>query len=339
MSKGGFFMSKDCRTSFLQTVSESLIPFYPTDDVDRITHIITKALSGYSLTDTGTELVVYDDENARILKRYCACLLVDGKSKKTVEAYRVTLVKLAECLKKNYTDMDTYDLRYFLACSKDNGNSDRTLENKRANISAFFQWLVLDEVIDKNPCAKIKPIKCTEKVRTAFSQVEIDALRSACKTPKERALIEFLLSSGLRVSELCDVKVSDIDFNSLSVHVRHGKGAKERVTYIDDLTKTHLQRYLMARSEDGVFLFYNKNHDQFASGGVRFVLKTIEKRAKVTNVHPHRFRRTFATNLSKRGMGIQEIQKLLGHANINTTMEYIHTDDSVVHNSYRKYTA
>lgn len=330
---------KDCRTAFLQTINESLISIYPSEEVEVISGIIIKALSSYELTERSTDLIVYDDENARLLKRYCACLLIDGKSKKTVEAYRLTIVKLAECIQKNYTEMDAYDIRYFLACEKDRGNSDRTLENKRANLSAFFQWMTLEELINKNPCFKIKPIKCAEKVRTAFSQVEIDQLRSACKNLKERAIIEFLLASGVRVSELCQMTLADISFDNLSVHVVHGKGAKERVTFIDDLAKTHLQKYLLARSEDGVCLFYNRRHQQINPGGIRSILKTIEKRSGVSNVHPHRFRRTFATNLSKRGMDIQEIRKLMGHSNINTTLAYIHTDDTKIHALYRQYTA
>ena len=330
---------KDCRTAFLQTINESLINIYPSEEVDLVSSIIVKALNSYELTERSTDLVVYDDENTKLLKKYCACLLIDGKSKKTVEAYRHTIMKLDECLRKNFTEMDAYDIRYFLACEKDRGNSDRTLENKRANLSAFFQWLALEELIPKNPCFKIKPIKCTEKVRTAFSPVEIDMLRSACRNLKERAIVEFLLASGVRVSELCQMKITDVDFGNLSVHVVHGKGAKERVTYIDDLAKTHLQKYLLSRTEDGVCLFYNRNHQQINPGGIRAILKKLETRSGVSNVHPHRFRRTFATNLSKRGMDIQEIRKLLGHSNINTTLEYIYTDDSKIHALYKQYTA
>ena len=135
------------------------------------------------------------------------------------------------------------------------------------------------------------------------------------------------------------MKITDVDFGSLSVHVVHGKGVKERVTYIDDLAKTHLQKYLLSRTEDGVCLFYNRNHQQINPGGIRAILKAIESRSGVSNVHPHRFRRTFATNLSKRGMEIQEIRKLLGHSNINTTLEYIYTDDSKIHALYKQYTA
>ncbi len=332
-------MSKDYRMEFLQTINESLITMYPSGEVDVISDIIIKALSSYELSERSTDLVVYDDENTRIFKRYCACLLIDGKSKKTVEAYRHTISKFTEFIGKPYKEIDVYDIRYFLACEKDRGVSDVTLENTRANLSAFFQWMTLEEIISKNPCMKIKPIKCAEKVKTAFTSVDIDMLRSACKKPKERAIIEFLLSSGVRVSELCQMKVGDIDFDSLAVHVVHGKGAKERITYIDDIAKTYLQRYLLARSEDGPYLFYNKGHKPINPGGIRSILKTLENRSSTTNVHPHRFRRTFATNLSKRGMDIQEIRKLLGHSNINTTLEYIYTDDSKIHALYKQYTA
>ena len=333
-------MSKiDLRTEFIQLVNESLITIYSAEETDIISSIITKALNNYELTERSTDLVIYDDENTRLLKRYCACLLIDGKSEKTVHAYRYTILKMDECLRKPFKETDAYDIRYFLACEKERGVADQTLENTRANLSAFFQWLTMEEFISKNPCLRIKPIKCAEKVRLAFSSVEIDKIRSSCKSLKERAIIEFLLSSGVRVSELCQMKLTDVDFETLAVHVVHGKGSKERVTYIDELTKTHLQRYLLAREETGDFLFFNRLHKQINPGGIRSILKTIEKRSGVSNIHPHRFRRTFATNLSRRGMDIQEIRKLLGHSNINTTLAYIHTDDSRIHASYRQFTA
>jgi site-specific recombinase XerD len=199
--------------------------------------------------------------------------------------------------------------------------------------------MVNEEIIPKNPIAQIKPIKCHQEVKKAFSDIEIDALRSACKSLKERALIEFLLSTGARVSEVAEMKVQDVNIETLSVHILHGKGDKERITYTTAVGMKHLLAYIHSRKETGATLFYSKNHEPIRTNGIRFILNNVAKRAGVSNVHPHRFRRTFATNLSKRGMAVQEIQKLMGHANINTTLVYIATDDSMVQASYKKYTA
>lgn len=331
----------DYRTQFLQQVEQILIPFIDNPVlIGIISDKITIALNDYELTERCTEIVPLDSLNEKLIKRYCACLAVDGKSEKTIYQYRRSILRLSDFLNKPFPEMKTYDIRFYLASEKERGVSERSLENTRANLSAFFQWLTVDEIIEKNPMLKIKPIKYVDEIREAFSDVEIDKLRSGCKDDKERALIEFLLSTGVRVDELCKMDVADVDMMSMTVHVRHGKGGKERITYITAVAVERLKKYLRSRKEqDSEYLFCNKNHDRIKSGGVRFILNRIASRAGVANVHPHRFRRTFATGLAKRGMDIREIRKLLGHSNINTTLEYVCTDTEGVKASYRKYIA
>lgn len=327
------------RNKLIKSIESELVGKLQPEQFDLVVATIIKTLNDYEVTDRCTDIVVLDDANERITKRYCGCLMVDGKSEKTIEQYRRSIRKISEFLKKPFPEMDVYDIRYYLACEKERGVSDRTLENTRANLSAFFQWLSLEEMIQKNPCMNIKPIKYKDEVKLPFSDVELDAIRSACKSLKERALIEVLITSGVRVSELASMEIGDIDFQSLSVHVRYGKGNKERLTFINNVAKTHLQKYLLARKETITALFCNGKHDPLNAGGVRYILKEIEKRSGVTNVHPHRFRRTFATSLANRGMKVQEIQKLLGHSNISTTMEYVCTDDRKIKNSYEQFIA
>ena len=329
----------DLRMKFIQGVEERLTMLVPPELVHSISDEIAKELKGYIITEGSTELVVHDNIDEQILNRYCACLMIDGKSEKTIAQYRRTIIKMVKMLNVHVTDIGTYDIRLFLAYEKNRGVSNRTLENTRANISAFFQWLTLEEVIDKNPCRNIKPIKFTNKVRTPLSSVELDSLRSNCRTDKERALVEMLLASGIRVSELTDLTISDVNFNDLSVRIRHGKGDKARITYINDLAKVHLEKYLTGRKQTGEYLFYNKKSEPLHPGGVRAILNNIASRANVENVHPHRFRRTFASSLAARGMNIQEIQKLLGHTNVNTTMTYIYTSDAQIQNAYKQYCA
>lgn len=332
-------MAKDYRNSFLQDVETALVGKYTSEQIADISATVVKALAGYEVLERCTDIVPVDGVNQKLIKRYNACLMVDGKSEKTAYQYTRTCRKLSEAIGKPFPDMGTYDIRFFLAMEKERGVSNRTLENTRANLSAFFQWLLGDEVITRNPMATIKPIKYAEEVRKPFSDVEIDALRGACKSLKERALVEMLLSTGVRVSELADMNVGDINFDTLSVHVIHGKGAKERMTYMTAVSAKHLQRYLKFRQETGEKLFYNIRHMPIGTGGIRHILHALGEKAGVNNVHPHRFRRTFATNLARRGMAIQDIQRLLGHSDINTTMEYVCTDDTKVQTSYNRYIA
>lgn len=330
---------RDYRMDIIKAAEEQLASFLDQMEIYRVSDVLAKVLADYEVTERCTDLALQDDGNERILRRYAACLTIDGKSEKTIYQYARSCKRLSDAVGKPYTEMGVYDIRYFLACEKGRGISNTSLENTRANISAFFQWLTVEEIIPRNPCAAVKTIKTKKEIREAFSDIEIDALRSACRSKKERALIEVLLSTGIRVSELSEMDAVDIDFSTLSVHVRHGKGGKERLTYITAVASSRLHEYLDSRPNDGPALFYNKNGERLCAGGIRCILNTLAKRAGVNNVHPHRFRRTFATRLAARGMEIQEIQALLGHSNINTTMKYICVDNENVHASYKRYIA
>lgn len=332
-------MSKDYRTSFVRDVEAALAANFGPDQVALISNVVVKALADYEITERCTDLAPLDDVNERLIKRYRACLMVDGKSESTISQYTRSVRKLIELIPKPVTEMGAYDIRFFLASEQERGISARTRENQRANLSTFFQWMTDDDIIPKNPISKLKSIKYPDEVKTPFADVELDALRGACRTLKERALIEMLISTGVRVSELSNMDVADINMNTLSVHVVHGKGSKERMTYTTPVSVKHLQTYIKNRPDTGTALFYNNKHERLASGGIEYILNELAKRAGVNNVYPHRFRRTFATNLAKRGMAIQEIQKLLGHSSIETTMQYICVDDANIKTSYNKFIA
>lgn len=329
-------MSKD---KFIQAVALKVSAFLSKEDTDRLRDVLVRELCNYSLSETGTEIIPYDDENLRLLKTYGACLSLDGKSQKTIHNYGCTLRRLADSIGKKYRSMTVYDIRLFFALQKEKGVSNRTLENYRSYISAFFQWMQREEYITVNPVAKIKPIQYTEDMKLPFSNVDIDRLRSACKNPKERAIIEVLLSSGVRVSEMCDLNIKDINFHDKSVHVQHGKGDKARVTYVDDLTVMHLRHYLSTRHDSNEALFLNHSGNRLSKNGAEYIVKQIGKRAGIDKVHPHRFRRTLATTLATRGMAVQDIQKILGHSDIDTTMVYVSVSDQRARLEYQKYTA
>lgn len=330
----------DEKTKLTDAIVEKLSTQFDTDHLVMVREAVTKVLADYNVSEQCTQMVVYDDKNDRLLKRYVACMSIDGKSEKTINLYARILKRFADFLGLPFDKVGTYDIRFFLASMKETGISDRTLENYRSYISAFYQWMCREDIIIKNPCDKIKPIKYKEEVRLPFSDTEIDSLRSACKNERQRAIIELLLSSGVRVEELVMLNVNDLDLKNRSVHVKEGKGKKERITYMSEICAYHVSHYLENRKHNTVELFVNnKTLNRTLPGGIRSILKDIGKVAKVDNVHPHRFRRTFATNLSRRGMDVQTISKLMGHSNIDTTMIYVYEDKSRIAQEYNKYTA
>ena len=332
-------MSKDYRMSFVRDVETALANHFPAEQVTMISNIVIKALSNYEIAERCTALVPLDDTNERLIKRYRACLMVDGKAKSTIQCYSYTLTKLSDAVGIPFPEMNIYHVRNYLACEQERGLAAGTLENQRANISAFFQWMTDEEIIPKNPLSTLNPIKIPDEIEDPFSDIEIDAMRSACKKPKERALIEFLLSSGVRVEEASNMDMDKIDFHEMTVHVVRGKGGKDRITYITSVAAKHMKAYIKTRQEYDGALFLNQRHKRLRPGGIQHILRVIGDRAGVSNVHPHRFRRTLATNLADRGMDIQDIQKILGHSNIATTMRYIKVTDKKVKASYQKFIA
>lgn len=323
----------------IRDIEIKLSEMYPEIDMDRVMTCVISCLGGYEISEKSTQLAERSqDVNDRILKRYSACLALDGKSKGTIMQYLRTCRKLGQ--DKPYTDMTTNDIRLFLGQLKLDGASNRHIENQRSYISAFFQWMTAEDLIEKNPCGKIKPIKCEKIRRLPFTEVQIDRLRSACDTPKKRAMIEVLLSSGVRCEELISLDVSDIDIRNRTVLVRDGKGGKDRVTYMSELAAEHLEAYLRMRTDTSPELFQNKFGGRYeTTDAIRKTVSSIGRAAGVRDVHPHRFRRTFATSLYRRGMDIHEIQRLMGHSNVQTTLEYIYTDDAQLRAAYQKYAA
>lgn len=333
-------MAKDYRNEFSQEIKLRLKDVLCQSDLDMVMAVVLDSINKYELTERETAIVPYDDRNMAVIRSYVSSLIVDGKAKSTIQAYTREIKKFVSFIgNADLTEAKTFDIRNYLAQYKVRGLKNSSLENTRAIIASFFSWLLKEEYITKNPCAVISPIKQTKEIKKPFTSVELDVLRSRCKNEKERAIIEVLLSSGVRVSELCDLNVDDIDFQSKTVHIRHGKGDKERYTYIDDVACSHLIKYLTSKGIESGALFRSTSKERYTPHGVRELLTAMAKRANVENVHPHRFRRTFATTLSSRGMGLQDIQKLMGHSNINTTMVYITMNDSQVKNSYQKFTA
>lgn len=325
----------DCRDNLLLKIKGCMASKFSPDDTRYIIDVLTREIGNYNVTEKSTELATQDQSTETVLQMFAGSLLTSGKSKNTVKLYITILRRFNHYANKPLIEVNTFDIRMWLAKLQQTV-SLRTCENYRAYLSSFYQWCVNEDIIAKNPMAKITPIKYEDSVRLPFNDVEIDSLRSSCKTLRERAELEVFLSSGARASELCAMNRSDIDLNTLTVVITEGKGNKQRTTYINDVCKRHLSEYLASRTDNDECLFYSREHKRITKNSIENDLKRIGKRANVSNVHPHRCRRTFATSLSKKGMTAPSIQKLMGHSNINTTMEYISLDDQFIKNEYRR---
>lgn len=289
-------------------------------------------LESYDVTAITSDAQTSDE----YLKVFLDAKTIEGKSDKTVERYRYVLKRLLDSVQASVPQITANHLRGYLMDEKNRGISDSTLDGVRSVFSSFFGWLWKEGMLDKNPCANIAPIKETKKIRLPFSDVELEKLKEACKTMRDRAMIEFLRSTGCRISEVCRLDRTDIDFENMECTVL-GKGKKERTVYLDDVAAMILRRYLKERNDLLSALFIGKGTERITPQGARRALKMIEKASGVENVHPHRFRRTLATNLINRGMPIQEVAAILGHDKIDTTMRYVYIKKENVKNSYKKY--
>lgn len=202
--------------------------------------------------------------------------------------------------------------------------------------NSFFGWLFREGLLRTNPCANISSIKCPKRVREAFSETDVERLSECCGNSRDRAVLHFLLSTGCRISEVCALNRADVDLHTMECVVL-GKGAKQRRVYLGEVAGMYLARYFSERQDDSPALFAGKGTPRMTPGGIRFMLKKLEELSGVPNVHPHRFRRTLATNLINRGMGIQQVAMILGHDKLETTMKYLYIAEENVKTAYHKY--
>ena len=274
-----------------------------------------------------------------LLDNFIATKRLEGRSEKTMRLYRFTIEKMIAAIEKNVCTLSTEDIRNYLSSYQtEHGVSKNTTDNMRRNLSSFYRWLEDENYIFKSPLRRIHKIKTRKVVKEAFTDEEIERLREGCKYPRDLAIIEFLYSTGVRIGELCKLNRDDIDFEERECIVL-GKGDKERITYFDARTKLHLMYYLNNRDDNNLALFVSirKPAVRLESGGVEAMLRKLGEKCNVPHCHPHRFRRSCATTALSKGMPIEQVQKMLGHEEISTTLTYIAITDSTVKNSHRKY--
>lgn len=278
-------------------------------------------------------------KNKVLLKRYFSSKRAEGCSEKSLNYYKATLIQALNSIGKNAREIITDELRsYLMEYQIQHRSSKVTIDNIRRILSSFFNWLEDEDYIIKSPVRRIHKVKISTTVKETYSDEELEKLRDNCSQIRDLAMIDFLASTGMRVGELVLLNRDDIDFQERECIV-FGKGNKERVAYFDARAKLHLQKYLNSRTDDENALFVSlyEKHTRLTIGGVESRLKQLGKQVGIAKVYPHKFRRTLATTAIDKGMPIEQLQRLLGHKRIDTTLHYAMVKQQNVKMAHRKY--
>lgn len=324
-------MAIDAKVSLLNNAEKRLSTEVTATVMEKVLSILSDVMEAYDII----ELMMHHEKDD-LLDCYIDAMRVQGRSEKTIKRYDYEIRRLLSFLNIPVRRITVYHLRNCIATQKSRGIADTTMEGQRSIFSAFFNWLQREALIEKNPTANLGTVKCAKKEKKTYSEIDMTKLNNGCESVRDRAIIHFLASTGCRISEMVGLNRDQINFNSLRCVV-HGKGNKERIVYMSSVAGMYLKEYLASREDDDNALFLGLRKERLEAGGVRTMLKTLAKKVGVENVHPHKFRRTLATELSRKGMPIQEIARILGHDKIDTTMKYVVLNNDDVEVSYRKY--
>lgn len=294
-------------------------------------------LENYDLNEKNLSLE--DSSNTELITRFISAKKVEGCSARTLQYYETTIIHAVSDIGKNILFIDTDDLRNYLSNYQEQRSSSKsTIDNIRRILSSFYAWLEDEDIVIKSPVRRIHKVKSGSVVKDTFTDEELEMIRDNCDNIRDLAMIDLLSSTGMRVGELVNLNRGDVDLNQRECIVL-GKGDKQRVVYFDARTKLHLEEYLSERtdSNESLFVSLNKPHSRLSIGGIESRIKSIGVRSSLDDVHPHKFRRTMATQAIDKGMPIEQVQKLLGHVRIDTTLQYAMVNQSNVKISHRKF--
>lgn len=295
------------------------------------------------LLQTFSENTIQKEEvtNDEYLQLFLDAKRIEGCSDRTIQYYSVTVDKMLQKIQTPVRKISTEEIRkYLVDYQKINDCSKVTVDNVRRNISSFFSWLEEEDYILKSPMRRIHKIKTKQPVKEIISDEAIEMLRDHCQCPRDLAMIDLLYSTGIRVGELVNLNISDVDFEARECVV-FGKGDKERRVYFDAKAKLHLLNYLSERKDNNPALFVTLDapYDRLKISGVEIRIRTLGRKINMEKIHPHKFRRTMATRAIDKGMPIEQVQKLLGHSQIDTTMQYAIVNQTNVETSHQKFIA
>lgn len=281
------------------------------------------------------------DENKKMIDSFISSKQVEGCSKRTIKYYKEIIEKFVNNFDKSIKQISTNEIRNYLSNYKDNSScGSTTIDNIRRVLSSFFSWLEDEDYIIKSPVRRIHKIKTAVVVKEVLTDENLENLRDGCENIRDLSLIELLISTGMRVGELVNLNISNLNFEDRSCIVL-GKGNKEREVYFDAKTKLHLKEYISKRndSNDALFVSMREPHQRLSISGIELIIRTLGVNTNINKVHPHKFRRTLATMAIDKGMPVEQVQKLLGHVKIETTMHYALVNQSNVKISHRRFIA
>lgn len=327
----------------MEQIVNEMAPHLDQSQLEHLSNVLYVNFHGLEVQKQCTELAATGlDGNAVKVKMFVASKKAVNRQDNTLRQYTREIHNMLDFLGKRLEDITGMDLRYYYGIMREQrGIKMSTMQTRLHYLSSFWDFLITEELVHSNPVKKVGLLKLEKTIKKPFSAAELEALRVNCQELRDRALVEFLYSTGVRVSELVSLNVSDIEMGKQELIV-YGKGSKERKTYLTDSAKFYLRRYLRTRDQEGqedqpLFVTLDNPHGRLTVAGIQYMLRQLGERAGVKNVHPHRFRRTIATDLLNRGMPIEQVKEFLGHEKLDTTMIYCSIKQESVHASHKKY--
>lgn len=316
------------------TIINEMAEYLNVSQMKKLQEVLLKTFSEHEATKK-------EVSNQEYLQLFLDAKKIEGCSERTIQYYRTTVDRLLANVTTSIRKMTTEEIRHYLVdYQKINDCSKVTVDNVRRNISSFFSWLEEEDYILKSPMRRIHKIKTKQQVKETISDEAIEQLRDNCNCPRDLAMIDLLYSTGIRVGELVNLNIADVDFEARECVV-FGKGDKERKVYFDAKAKIHLQEYLNTRTDKNPALFVTLDFpfDRLKISGVEIRMRRLGRSLNMEKIHPHKFRRTMATRAIDKGMPIEQVQKLLGHSQIDTTMQYAIVNQTNVKTSHQKFIA
>lgn len=323
------------KEELIQDVLQQMLPYLDNAQLKQLQGAIEHSLQGITLIEekpTTTDI-------GNTVAAFVGAKRIEGCSEKTLAYYQKTIETMLEKVDKSPQRITTEDLRQYLTRHQIERNSSKvTIDNIRRILASFFSWLEDEDLIVKSPVRRIHKIKTAKIIKDTYTDEALELMRDNCSSVRDLAIIDLLASSGMRVGEMVALNRDDINFNERECVV-FGKGSKERLVYFDARTKIHLQNYLDQRTDSNPALFVSLKspYERLMIGGVETRLRELGERLKLAKVHPHKFRRTMATSAIDKGMPIEQVQQLLGHQKIDTTMHYAMVKQQNVKLAHRKY--
>lgn len=329
------------REKFKNELLLLLNTYVETDTLKEIDQRLNIILSDYEIESRKTEVVVYEYQIPNTVEIYIVSKKIAGLSDKSLYLYKIILEDFFRTVQKEPERISANDIRVYLyKYQKEHNISNRTLDCRRTILCSYFTWMASEEYISKNPAINITPIKYEKKHKKPMTQLELERIRLACKTTREKAVIEMLYSTGCRVSELEHLNIDDVNFDTKEVNL-FGKGSKHRISYLNARAEVALKAYLNERTDTNLALFVydRKPYSRFKKSGIENMIRKLMERTTDVSTHvtPHVFRHTFTSTSIDRGMSVVVVSKLLGHARLDTTMEYVTVSTKTIKTSHQNY--